>query len=263
MTSGRIDRSLTGECPVLVLAGSRDGAQDPLARLGRVAHKAMLPVAGRPMIDRVLETLEGTPGLGPVHVSIEAPEALEGLARRCKCLPTASGPSGSVALAIERLGTPLLVTTADHPLLRAGWIIDFMKRAEESGCDLAVGVALRSTIERDVPHTKRTYIPLNDMEFSGCNLFFLRTDRARAVITLWQKLERDRKHPFRMARTLGWSMLLRALCRRLTSRALVARIADLTGARVALIPIDDGRAAVDVDKPQDLALVEMLLADMS
>jgi len=212
------------------------------------------------MIDRVLETLSITPGLETPHVSIEAPASLDGLQRTFSCLPTARGPSGSVALAVERLGTPLLITTADHPLLRPEWITSFVDRANETGCDLAVGVAFKSTIERDVPPTRRTYIPLRDMEFSGCNLFLLRSEKAKAVITLWQSLERDRKNPLRMARTLGLGILIRALFRRLTSTTLTARIMALTGAKVSLIPIDDGRAAVDVDKPQDLALVEMLLA---
>ncbi|NVN43648.1 NTP transferase domain-containing protein [Asaia siamensis] len=247
--------------PVLVLAGSRDGAQDPLARHGNVAHKALLPVAGRPMIDRVLETLSATPSLGPVYVSIETSEALDALDRAFTCVPTAKGPSGSVALALDRIGAPLLITTADHPLLQPVWITEFLRDADLSGCDLAVGVALRPVIERDVKGTKRTYIPLSDMSFSGCNLFLLRTDRARAVIELWQKLERDRKHPLRMARTLGFGILLRALFRRLDSATLTSRIHALTGARVSLVPMAHGRAAVDVDKPEDLALVEKLLAE--
>jgi len=246
--------------PVLVLAGSRDGAQDPLARHGHVAHKALLPVAGRPMIDHVLETLSSVPELGPLYVSIETPQALEPLAPTFTCLPTARGPSGSVALALDELGTPLLITTADHPLLETEWIRRFLEAAEATDCDLAVGVALRQTIERDVPHTKRTYIPLRDMSFSGCNLFLLRNARARAVITLWQSLERDRKHPLKMARTLGLMTLLRAAFRRLTSTQLTGRVHRITGAHVALIPINDGWAAVDVDKPLDLDLVETRLS---
>ncbi|WP_438381968.1 NTP transferase domain-containing protein [Asaia sp. BMEF1] len=249
--------------PVLVLAGSRDGAEDPLARLGRVAHKALLPVAGRPMIDRVLETLSTTTGLGPAYVSIETPEALDSLDRAFTCVPTARGPSGSVALALDRIGAPLLITTADHPLLQPLWITEFLRDAEASGCDLAVGIALRPVIERDVKGTKRTYIPLSDMKFSGCNLFLLRTPRGGAVVELWQRLERDRKHPLKMARTLGFGILLRALFRRLDSATLTSRIQALTGARVSLVPIAHGRAAVDVDKPQDLVLVEKLLAEAS
>ncbi|WP_367160297.1 nucleotidyltransferase family protein [Kozakia baliensis] len=244
--------------PTLVLAGSRDGAQDPLARLGGVAHKALLPVVGTPMILRVLNTLRATPGLGPMAVSIENPDAIRPLIGDAMILPTAKGPSGSVAIALERLGAPLLVTTADHPLLRTEWIAQFLMGAEGK-CDLAVAVANRTVIERDVPGTKRTYIRLRELQFSGCNLFWLGTIKARRVVELWQKLERDRKKPWRMAATLGWGILLRAVTGRLTRDALYRRIKKLTGAKVLLIELSDGRAAVDVDKPSDLALVEKIL----
>ncbi|AOX20108.1 nucleotidyltransferase family protein [Kozakia baliensis] len=244
--------------PALVLAGSRDGAQDPLARLGGVAHKALLPIVGTPMILRVLNTLRATPGLGPMAVSIENPDAIRPLIGDAMILPTAKGPSGSVAIALERLGAPLLVTTADHPLLRTEWIAQFLMEAEGK-CDLAVAVANRTVIERDVPGTKRTYIRLRDLQFSGCNLFWLGTIKARRVVELWQKLERDRKKPWRMAATLGWGILLRAVTGRLTRDALYRRIEKLTGAKVLLIELSDGRAAVDVDKPSDLALVEKIL----
>ena len=244
--------------PVLVLAGSRDGENDVLARLGRVSHKALLPVAGRPMLSRVLRTLVRTPGLGRVTVSIEQPGCISGILGTAHTITAASSPSESVAEAIERIGTPCLVTTADHALLRPEWITEFL--SQTNGCDLAVGVALRSTVERDVPTTKRTYIRLSDMQFSGCNLFWLGTSESKAVVELWQRLQQNRKRPLKMALTLGVGTLLKALFGKLDSKGLCDRIEYLTGARVRLIPLSDGRAAVDVDKPSDLKLAEKLLA---
>ncbi|GAJ28550.1 nucleotidyltransferase family protein [Acidomonas methanolica] len=247
------------ELPVLVLAGSRDGDRDPLARHGGVAHKALLPVAGRPMLARVLDCLRATPGLGTIHVSTEAPDDLREVAGNVVFLPAAPGPSASVAQAIAACGTPLLVTTADHPLLRPVWIAEFL--AESDACDLAVAVATRAVIERDVPGTKRTYIRLRDMRFSGCNLFLFATPASRDVVRLWQRLERERKKPWRMAAILGPTILLRAVTGTLTSTALCRHIERLTGARVRLVPMSDGKAAVDVDKPADLTLVERILSE--
>ncbi|EHH69450.1 nucleotidyltransferase family protein [Gluconobacter morbifer] len=244
--------------PVLVLAGSRDGEDDPLARLGGVSHKALLRVAGQPMLTRVLETLRHTPGLGPITISIENPEAIQAIAGDARILKSASTPSESVADALARIGTPCLVTTADHALLKPEWITEFLSRT--AGCDLAAAVALRSTVERDVPGTKRTYIHLSDMQFSGCNLFWMGTPKARNVVELWKQLQQNRKHPLKMALTLGVSTLIRALLGRLDSRALYQRIEHLTDARVRLVPLADGEAAVDVDKPADLELSERLLA---
>ncbi|GBR69369.1 nucleotidyltransferase family protein [Gluconobacter kanchanaburiensis] len=244
--------------PVLVLAGSRDGENDVLAKLGQVSHKALLPVAGKPMLARVLDTVARTPGLGPVTISIENPACIRDLSGDATILRSTPTPSESVAKAIARIGTPCLVTTADHALLRPEWIQEFLARAQ--GCDLAAGVALRSTVERDVPGTKRTYIRLSDMSFSGCNLFLVNTPDGRNVIALWKRLQQNRKRPLRMALTLGLGTLLRAATHTLDSSALYRRIRTLTGANVRLVTLSDGRAAVDVDKPSDLTLAEKILA---
>ncbi|GBR52971.1 hypothetical protein AA106555_1107 [Neokomagataea thailandica NBRC 106555] len=251
--------------PVLILAGSRDGAQDPLARLGGVSHKALLPVAGQAMLSRVLAAVNETPAISSVTVSIEEPELIQTLlhehsthAQPASVLQSQPSPSESVADALQALGTPCLVTTADHALLKKEWIEEFLEYTQ--GCDVAAAIAVRPVIERDVPGTKRTYIRLSDMHFSGCNLFWLGSPKAQNVITLWNRLQQDRKKPLRMARTLGWSVLLRALFRKLDSYTLCKRIETLTGAKVRLVPLSDGCAAVDVDKPVDLTLVEALLS---
>ena len=44
----------------LILAGSR-GPDDPMARAAGVSHKALLPVAGVPMLLRVVEALRALP----------------------------------------------------------------------------------------------------------------------------------------------------------------------------------------------------------
>ncbi|GBR45400.1 nucleotidyltransferase family protein [Neokomagataea thailandica] len=250
---------------VLVLAGSRDGAQDPLARLGNVSHKALLPVGGQPMLCRVLDALTNTQTLGPITVSIEQPDLITPLlkhytdyAHTITTHQARSSLSESVADALKTIGTPCLVTTADHALLQPDWILEFLTQTQNA--DVAVGIALRHTIERDVPGTKRTYIRLSDITFSGCNLFWLGSPKAHDVITLWKRLQQDRKKPLRMARTLGLGILLRALFRRLDSATLCKRIEALTGARIRFIPLSDGHAAVDVDKPADLTLVEQILA---
>lgn len=246
---------------VLILAGSRPGRPDPMAQAAGISHKAILPICGAPMISRVITALQAVEGIGKIAVCIEQPDVLSGIVPdNVTFIPPAAGPSASVMRALDTLGTPLLVTTADHALLEPGWIRDFVQGARNNGCDVAAGIAMEPDILRDVPGTKRTMIRLADGAFSGCNMFLFRTPAARGVIRLWQKLEADRKHPFRMARTLGPGVLLRFVLRRLTRADVCRRIGQLSHARVALIPLPNGRAAVDVDKPADLELVTRLLS---
>lgn len=246
---------------VLILAGSRPGRPDPMAQAAGISHKAILPVCGTPMISRVVTALQAVEGIGRIAICIERPDVLAGIVPdNVTFIPPAAGPSASVMRALDTLGTPLLVTTADHALLEPGWVRAFVQCAQDSWCDVAAGIAMEPDILRDVPGTKRTMIRLADGAFSGCNMFLFRTPAACGVIRLWQKLEAERKHPFRMARILGPGILLRFILRRLTRADVCRRIGHLSHALVAMIPLPDGRAAVDVDKPADLELVTRLLS---
>lgn len=245
---------------VLILAGSRDGERDPLARLGNVSHKALLPIHNIPMIERVLHTLEQVPEIGKIWVSIERPELLDHLKTRVTLLEAAPSPSESVYQALEVIGTPCLVTTADHALLRPEWVREFIQKSQDADVDLTAGIALKATIQRDVPQTQRTYVRLSDMHFSGCNLFWMANPNSKTVVTLWRRLQQHRKQPLRMALILGLSTVLRTFTRTLSSRRLEQRIRTLTGARIRLVPLSDGRTAVDVDKPADVTLAEEILS---
>lgn len=250
-----------GALSALVLAGTRPGTPDPMAQAYGVSHKAILPVAGVPMILRVLQALRATPEIGRIAVCIDAPAVLEGLLPPdIEIIPASpNGPSASVLAGLEQMGTPLLVTTADNALLRPVWISEFLARCSPQ-TDVAAAVAPEAVVLRDVPGTKRTFVRLADMAFSGCNLFLFRTPAALQVAALWQRVEKNRKHPLRIAWLLGPGILLRALCKKLTRAALCARIGALSGTTAELVPLSDGRAAVDVDKPADLELTEKLIA---
>lgn len=244
----------------LVLAGSRAGAADPMAVAAGLSHKALIPVDGTPMIVRVIDTLRATPQIGRIVVCIENAAVLDGLLPPgVEIMAAAQGPSASVLAGLQRCGTPLLVTTADNPLLRPEWVQAFL--AGTGQADMAAGVATEATVRRDVPHTARTFIRLADVAFSGCNLFLFRTPASARVAALWQRIERERKRPLIMGWLLGPGILLRFLLKRLDSRALLARIRKLTGASAIFVFMPDGRAAVDVDKPADLELVQTLLRD--
>ena len=57
----------------LILAGSR-GPADPVARLAGVSHKAFAPIAGIPMLVRVVRALTASPAVGTIHIAIERPD---------------------------------------------------------------------------------------------------------------------------------------------------------------------------------------------
>lgn len=248
---------------VLVLAGSRQGAADPMAVAAGVSHKAILPVAGRPMILRVTDALRASGRVGEIAISIENEQVLAPLADDLgpgvTILPAAAGPSQSVARALDRLGAPLLVTTADHALLRPEWIDHFLDHLPPDA-DVAAGLARRETILATLPDTRRTYLKFSDGAFSGCNLFYLATPQARRAVELWQELEALRKQPLAMIRRLGIGALLRYATRTLSLSAALRLLGGRMDLTLGAVDMPDGMAAVDVDKPDDLVLVERVLS---
>jgi GTP:adenosylcobinamide-phosphate guanylyltransferase len=237
----------------LILAGSRGGV-DPVAAYAGVTHKALIVVGGRTMLARVADALHGA-GCAKVAVSCIDPE-VDAEARRLGLvsLLARSGPSESAGDALEILGVPLLVTTADHALLDAEWVRGFVADVPPDA-DVAVLLARRDVVEAALPGTRRTWLRFADGEWSGCNLFLLATPDAARAVELWRVVEADRKRPWRIVRRLGAGMLVRYLLGRLTLARAVGRLGVLAGVRAAVVASRHGLAAVDVDKPSDLDAV--------
>ncbi len=249
----------------LVLAGTRAGG-DPLASGEGVSHKALIGIAGRAMIEHVVQALDAVPGVGRIVIAIERPEVLDALPglrqpacrRPVSIVAAAAGPSASVASVLAQEGLPLLVTTADHPLLRPEWIRNFLE-ATPADADATVALASRASVMAAAPGTRRTWLRFVEGEYSGCNLFLLQRPAAKGVVDFWRQLEMDRKRPLHLMLRLGIGLALRYGLGWLRLDQALARLGRASGARVAVVELPDGRAAIDVDKPHDLELVRRLM----
>ena len=112
----------------LVLAGRR-GGEDPVARHCGVAYKCLAPAGGVPMLARVVAALAASPGVERIFVVLEDISILEGLSlashpRRAAERADAE-PERPAALDEVEAGLPMLVTTADHPLLSVAIVEHF------------------------------------------------------------------------------------------------------------------------------------------
>ena len=152
----------------------------------------------------------------------------------------------------------MLVTTADHALLTPAMIAQFT--AEAAGADLAIGLVERGPLMARLPDTKRTWIALKGGAYSGANLFAFGSPKAARAVALWREVEQDRKKGWKLLAALGLPGLLGILRLRTLTQTLDAMGRRL-GLTIRAVEMADPIAAVDVDKPADLALAERLLKE--
>jgi GTP:adenosylcobinamide-phosphate guanylyltransferase len=255
----------------LVLAGSR-GPADPVAQSCGLPHKALAPVLGVPMLLRVTKTLLACPGLRKIILCVDPALKAHGLGPELDSLiaegaieiaEPKTSPSESVAHVVETLqrtseAWPLLVTTADHPLLTSSMVQHFTKTAPDDA-DVALGLAEASVIRRDYPDAVRTFYRFAGQGYSGCNLFLLTSPKAIAFITFWRTMEKHRKRPWRLVAAIGPGVLIRFLIGRLSIDQALDHLSGRIGASAKAVIMPFAEAAIDVDKPGDLILAEKIL----
>jgi CTP:molybdopterin cytidylyltransferase MocA len=262
MTQNRLRRAL-------VLAGRRSTG-DALAESEGFTHKALLPIGGVPMGIRVLKSLAAIPTLERIGVSCDDPQLvarLEGLMSgvrpglRLEHHPSARSPAASLGDFIASLsnGELALVTTADHPLMSTEIVRYFVEEASARDADLVAGVVSERVYRARFPSGPRTFVRLADDAFSGANLFLVRAPGAVRVAYFWVGLEGVRKRPWRLVSHFGVGTLVRFLLGRLTLARALADASQAIGAHVDAVSLPFAEAALDVDKPADLATVKALL----
>jgi GTP:adenosylcobinamide-phosphate guanylyltransferase len=252
----------------LVLAGSRS-AEDPLAEIRGDTHRSLLPVAGVPMLLRVVRALRAASSVERIAVSIDEPHALDRVpelrelaARGAIAVERSlSSPSRSVlhTLGSRAPGARVLVTTADHALLTPEIVDHFARSADATAADLAVGVVDESVIRASHPTTTRTYLRFRDGGYSGANLFAFRAPAARHAAEFWVRAEVFRKQPWRLARAFGATTLLLFALRRLRFDEALARASRAIGCSIRAVALPFAQAAIDVDRPSDLELASEIL----
>lgn len=246
----------------IVLAGSRPG-RDRFAESRGTDLKALIPVGGEPMVRRAVRALLSSDRVARLIVMTQAPE------RVASALPddprvAVVKSQATIAATLLELCTnmtvpwPLLVTTADHALLDAETVDEFCRAAGDA--DIAIGVVDREALLARLPRTRRTWVRLRGGAYTGANLFALRSPAVAPAIELWRSVEQDRKKGWRLISLFGPMAVLGAALRLLTLDGVLARAGRKLKLAVKAVRLSNPLAGVDVDKAEDHALAEAIIA---
>lgn len=245
----------------VVLAGSRPGS-DPFAQSYGTNLKALIPVGGKPMIQRPVEALLASANVDGIRILAQQPDRIREVVPSDPRI-SVEGSGDTIASTLEKLCIdpdirwPILVTTADHALLTPEMVADFLAKA--AGADIAIGVVGQDTLMKRLPQTQRTWLKFRGGAYSGANLFLLGGPKIRSTLELWRSNEQNRKKAWRMLLTVGLFAGLGALLRLRTLQQTLDSVGRKLNLSIRAVELSDPLAAVDVDKPADHELVEAII----
>jgi GTP:adenosylcobinamide-phosphate guanylyltransferase len=245
----------------ILLAGSRPGRDHLAAQFG-TDMKALVAIAGEPMVRRPVRALLASTHVSQVIILSQAPDRISAVIPKDPRVSLGRS-SGTIAETLLEIAShshtrwPLLVTTADHALLDPEMVDEFALQAE--GSDVAIGVVEREKLLSRLPKTERTWLKFRKGAYTGANLFALRSPAVRPAILLWRSVEQDRKKAWRVVLTLGPVALLLAALRLLTIEDVLGRLGKRLGLKVKAVCLSNPLAGIDVDKPADHSLTEAIL----
>lgn len=247
----------------IVTAGGIPLPEDPLYPYTHGDCKALVDVAGKPMIQWVLDALCEAKHVD--NIIIIGLSAKSGLACR-KPLHFISNQGRMLANIVAGVKKSVelnpqteyvLVASSDIPGINAemvDWLIETCMQTKE---DIYYGVVPREVMERRYPGSKRTYTKLKDMQLCGADIHISHVSMALEPdhLEMWEELIGNRKSPLKQAATIGFGTLFLLLLGRLTLADTVERVTKRIGITGRPIIWEHAEPGMDVDKPHQLELL--------
>ncbi|HEY3310499.1 MAG TPA: nucleotidyltransferase family protein [Anaerolineales bacterium] len=249
----------------IVTAGGIPLPEDPLYTYTQGHSKALVDVAGKPMIQWVLDALSASQKVD--NIIIMGMTEKSGLVtnKPTYYLPNEGRMLANIVAGIQKAlelnpGTKyVLIVSSDIPAIKAGmvdWLVDEMGK---SPADIYYGVIPREVMEKRFPDSRRTWTHLKDMDVCGADINATDVRMATEHLDTWEELIGKRKSPLKQAATIGYGTLLLMILRRLTLGDLVSRVGERIGIRGQAVVWPWAEAGMDVDKPHQL---EIMRADL-
>jgi len=254
---------------VLITAGGIPAPGEPLYEYTKGAPKAMINIAGKPMVQWVLDAVSHSKNVE--HIIVIGLRELGGITcpKPLTLLRNQTDMLSNIITGIEQISK--VNPAAEHVLLIASdipaittemvdWLIDIV---EKSDADLFYNVISKESMEKRYPTSKRTYTHLKDISLCGGDMNALRVDMIHNRSKLWDDLISSRKNPAKQASIIGFSLLIKLLFHSATLEEGARSISQRLGMKGKVIRCPYPEAGMDVDKPHQLEIIRAELSKVA
>ena len=250
----------------IVIAGGIPQAGEPLYEFTQGSPKALLDIAGKPMVQWVLDALSDSERVERV-VIVSLPED-SGLqcAKPVTYVPNQGCMIDNIRAGVQKVqelnpaAHHVLTVSSDIPAIKPEMVDWLVNTAMQTDHDIYYNVITRQNMEARFPNSKRTYTRLKDIELCGGDMNMIRAQTVTANDALWERIVAARKNALKQASLIGYDTLFLLLFHLVTLEQavnIVCKRLDITG-RAIICPYAE--IGMDVDKPHQL---ELLRADLA
>jgi hypothetical protein len=244
-----------------ISAGWSPSEDDPLAEYTQGKPKALIPIAGKPMISHVVDALAASRYVKHFIIVALDPTADVQFPVPIEHVPDAGDIIGNAEAGLQYALShypdldAVLLCTSDLPTITAPIVDALIEECFKTDHDLYYSVVERSVMEGRFPESRRSYVHLREGDFAGGDLLLIRPSISIGQRDLWHSLGAARKNPLRQARLVGLGLFLRLLTRRLSLSDAERRVSQVLNIRGRVIPFPYAEVGMDVDKPFQLEIV--------
>jgi NDP-sugar pyrophosphorylase family protein len=244
-----------------VSAGWSPKEDDPLAEYTRDRPKALIPIAGKPMIAYVVDALAQSRYIKHIAVISLDPAADVQFSAPVEYVPDAgslmANAEAGLQYAIDHYPDldAVILSSSDIPTITPAIVDAFIEECFRTDHDLYYTIVERSVMEARFPNSRRSYIHLREGDFAGGDIFLVRPTLSVSHRELLKELSSARKSALRQARMIGLPIFLKLVLHRLSLDEAVRRISKVLDLHARVIPFPYAEAGMDVDKPFQLDIV--------
>jgi dTDP-glucose pyrophosphorylase len=251
----------------IVMAGGTPQPGEYLYEETNGSPKAMLDIAGKPMVQWVLDALCSAKTIDQVVVIGLPPESCD---VRCH-KPLYFYPNQADMIENIRTGAKkvleinpqahhILIASSDIPAITAEMVDWEVNTAMETDHDAYYHVITREVMEARFPGSHRSYVHLKGMDVCGGDMNIVRAQTVTGNDALWKKIVDSRKNALKQASLLGYDPLFLLFFRLLSLEKAVALASKRLSIKGRAIVCPYAEVGMDVDKPHQLAIMRADLA---
>ena len=250
----------------IVTAGGIPLPEEPLYDATRGNPKAMVDIAGKPMVQWVLDALGDSKNVDNVIIvglteksGLTCGKRMYFVSNQGRMVENLQAGARK-AREINNKAEYVLLVSSDIPAITGEMVDWVVETAMQTRLDVYYNVIPREVMEKRFPGSKRTWTHFKEMDVCGGDM---NVGRVKTLVgedtDMWEKITNSRKSPLKQAALIGFDTAFLLLTKKLTLEKAEKNITTRLNVTGKVLVCPYAEVGMDVDKPHQL---EIMRADL-